>query len=209
MPNLGALVERINGGPFGGLVALGIASLSKSYTQVRDVVDTYATPAGKAIMADAATMCTAEASARYAFLDLNRYTTIPLSQLVKLPQLQEVFEDVKLGKRAPTAPLYVYQAVLDEIVSVSDVDNQVRSYCAAGDSVTYKRDILSEHVSLVITGAADALNWLKKRLSGGPAPSGCTTSTVASTLLSPSALATFGTVLYKDLLALLGKPIGP
>ncbi len=75
--------------------------------------------------------------------------------------------------------------------------------------MTYQRDILSEHIALVITGAPDALNWLKDRLSGKPAASGCSTRTVVSSLAGPTAIITLGTVLYNDFLALLGRPIGP
>jgi hypothetical protein len=75
--------------------------------------------------------------------------------------------------------------------------------------VTYQRDILSEHIALVVTSAPTALDWLSARLSGIPPESGCHTTTVASSLLSPSALFTMGIALYDDLLALAGAPIGP
>ena len=69
--------------------------------------------------------------------------------------------------------------------------------------------MLSEHVILVVTGAPDALNWLSDRLTGKPAASGCSTRNVASSLFSPGALQTLGTVLFNDLLALAGQPVGP
>lgn len=209
VPNLVSLLERANGQPFAGLIPLGIAALRKTYPQIAEVVNTYLTPEGQAIIDRADTECTQQTAARYPFVDFNNYTRIPLHDVVQLPEVQEVAEDVRLGNHAPTAPLYVYHSVNDELPAIGDTDHQVANYCVAGDVVTYKRDILSEHVSLVITGAAGALNWLKQRLSGAPAPPACTTETVVSTLASPSALATFGTVLLQDLLALLGQPIRP
>jgi hypothetical protein len=208
VPNLGALVQRINGGPFSGLIASGIAALSKAYPAIADLFTQYATPAGKAMLASALTQCNAANAAAYTFTDFNRFLTIPLTQALAQPAVQAVFSDISLGGQPPAAPVYVYQGVNDEIVNVADVDRQVAGYCAAGDSVTYKRDLVSEHVSLVITGAADALNWLKQRLGGGPVPHGCTSSTVVSTVLSPGALSTLGVVLYNDLLALLGGAVG-
>jgi hypothetical protein len=47
---------------------------------------------------------------------------------------------------------------------------------------------------------------LKDRLSGKSAANKCSTRTVISSLFSPGALVTFGTVLF---LSLLGKPVGP
>ncbi|HEV7975620.1 lipase family protein [Amycolatopsis sp.] len=83
----------------------------------------------------------------------------------------------------------------------------IYKYCTGGGDVAYQRDILSEHIALVIIGAADALNWLKARLADKPAAPGCGKKTVLSSLLSPGALPTFGESLYNDLLALLGRPI--
>jgi hypothetical protein len=64
-------------------------------------------------------------------------------------------------------------------------------------------------VILAVTGAPDALNWLADRLNGKPAASGCSTRNVVSSLFSPGALSTFGSVIFNDLLALAGQPIGP
>ena len=104
--------------------------------------------------------------------------------------------------------MFVYQSVNDELIPAADTDAVVVKYCAAGANVTYQRDILSEHVVLAVTGAPDALNWLIDRLTGKPAPSGCGTKTVASSLFSPGAPQTFGSVIFNDLLALAGNPIG-
>ncbi|WP_158895786.1 lipase family protein [Amycolatopsis anabasis] len=207
--NAGDLAGRTNGGPAAGLFGLAIASLRKAYPQIDAVIEKYVNAEGRELLDFAATHCTAEVSARMAFQDISKYSSIPLEEMLKLPEVRPVLEEIKLGKHAPTAPLYVYHAVHDELPAIADTDALVAGYCAAGDSVTYKRDLLSEHVSLTITGAADALNWLKQRLGGAPAPRGCTKETVLSTLASPTALATFGSVLFNDLLALLGQPIGP
>ena len=100
-------------------------------------------------------------------------------------------------------------SVNDELVPGKDTDAVVQKYCAAAARVTYQRDILSEHIALVVTGAPDALNWLKDRLAGTPAANRCSTRTVLSSLANPTAIVTLGTVLYNDFLALLGRPIGP
>jgi hypothetical protein len=185
----------------------GIAGLSQGYPALADFLRTHLTPAGTAAFATAAGRCNSENVARFAYTDVYQYFTVPdpLSE----PVPQQVLADDTLGQHTPTAPLFVYQSVNDELIPPVDVDAVVSGYCRQGASVTYHRDVLSEHVALVVTGAPDALNWLAARLGGASAAAGCHTSTVASSLLSPTALATLGPVLYDDLLALLGAPIGP
>ncbi|HEY2694670.1 MAG TPA: lipase family protein [Pseudonocardiaceae bacterium] len=204
--NLADVLNGINGGPFAGIAMSGIAGLSHAYPQLADFLNTYLTPAGKSAFDTVNSQCNAQNAARFAFSNIYQYFTI--SDPLSLPVPQQVLTDDTLGQHTPTAPMYVYQSVNDELVPHADTDAVVQKYCAAGANVTYRRDILSEHVILAVTGAPDALNWLRDRLTGKPAPSGCSTSTVASSLFSPGALPTLGSVLFNDLLALAGQPIG-
>jgi hypothetical protein len=105
--------------------------------------------------------------------------------------------------------MFVYHSVDDELIPVAGPDATVAKYCAAGDSVTYTRDILSEHVSLAFIGAPQALSWLTQRLTGGAVPHGCHTTTVLTMLLNPTTLRGGAQLLLNDAGALLDQPIGP
>ncbi|MEC3978474.1 lipase family protein [Amycolatopsis sp. H20-H5] len=194
-----------NGGLFAGIAMSGIAGISQAYPELQQFLDTYLTAEGKTALAKARSQCNADNARDFAFKDLYRYFTIadPLSQ----PVPQAVLAANVLGRHTPAAPLFVYHSVNDELVPHADTDRAVAGYCASGGQVRYQRDILSGHIALVITGAPDALNWLSDRLGGKPAAAGCQTRTVVSSLASPGALTTLGSVLYNDLLALLGAPI--
>ncbi|HEY3753299.1 MAG TPA: lipase family protein [Pseudonocardiaceae bacterium] len=203
----GSVLTKINGGPYAGIAMSGIAGLRQAYPQLDNFLRTHLTAEGKAAFAQAATQCNSENVATFAGRNIYSYFNVdnPLS----LPVPQQVLADDSLGQHAPMAPLYVYQSVNDELIPPADVDAVVAKYCSQGVPVTYQRDILSEHIALVVTSAPTALDWLSARLSGIPPESGCHTTTVASSLLSPSALFTMGIALYDDLLALAGAPIGP
>lgn len=203
----GHVLNKINGGPFAGIAMSGIAGLRQAYPQLDQFLDANLTPAGTAAFAQAATRCNAQNAQTFAFHNVFDYFSVP--DPLNQPVPRQVLADDTLGQHTPTAPLFVYQSVNDELVVPADVDAVVGKYCGQGARVTYRRDILSEHVALAVTGAPAALNWLSDRLAGHAPATGCHTSTVASSLLTPSALLTFGGVLYGDLLALLGAPIGP
>jgi hypothetical protein len=110
-----------------------------------------------------------------AFHDLYRYFTVsdPLEQ----PVPRAVLAADVLGQHAPSAPMWVYRWVNDELVPPADTDAVVAGYWARGGRVGYTRDVFGEHVALAVTGAADALNWLVDRLGGKAAASGCSTRT--------------------------------
>lgn len=202
-----AVLGAANGTAFAGIAMSGINGLSKAYPELAAFLDTYLTADGKAAFAKAATQCNSGNVTSFLFTDVYKYFTIkdPLSQ----PVPKKVLADVTMGQYTPTMPMFVYHSVNDELVPHAPTDATVAKYCAEGAQVTYNRDFLSEHVTLVVTGAPNALNWLKDRLSGKPAAAGCSTKTVLSSLFSPGALPTLGTVLFNDLLALLGRPVGP
>lgn len=205
--NLRDILNGINGGPFAGIAMSGIAGLAHAYPQLAAFLGTNLTAAGKSAFATVDSECNAQNAARFAFTDIYQYFDV--SDPLDLPVPQQVLADDTLGQHTPTVPMFVYQSVNDELVPHADTDAVVNKYCAAGADVAYQRDVLSEHVILAVTGAPDALNWLADRLNGKPAASGCSTDNVASSLFSPGALATFGSVIFNDLLALAGQPIGP
>jgi hypothetical protein len=75
--------------------------------------------------------------------------------------------------------------------------------------VTYTRDDLSEHLVLAVTGAPAALSWLHARLTGGPVPHGCTSKTVTTMALTPTAIAQEPELVTSILGSLAGLPVGP
>jgi hypothetical protein len=201
-------VVAINGGPFAGLLASTIPGVLKTSPSLAATTEKYLTSAGKAALATGGTQCESNNVVQFAFGNMNNYLTIPITSFLALPPVKSALAALNLGGETPRAPLFVYQAVNDEIVPVAGVDAQVASYCAHGDSVTYTRDELSEHVTLALIGAPAAFSWLAQRLEGGPVPHGCTTSTVLSMDLTWAALVDIPAFLIADVLGLLDLPGG-
>lgn len=107
----------------------------------------------------------------------------------------------------PTAPLFVYKAVGDEVSPVADTDELIAEYCAEGASIEYHRDLVGNHESEGISGSGNALAWLSDRLNGKGVSKGCRTEVVALLSLSAEAVPLLGevpfAVLEKGLVALL------
>ena len=101
-------------------------------------------------------------------MDMGKLVDQPLEQILDMPEVQNVFDSIKLGTAVPTPPVLIVQAVHDPIVSVDDIDELADTYESGGASVTYHRDMFSEHISLHPLSAPMALRWLTDRFAGKP-----------------------------------------
>lgn len=204
--DLAEVFRRLNGTSKAGLPATVIAALMHIYPGLKRIIHEHATEAGKAMLRNIEGMTTGEAVLRHAGLDFDSLLKSPLQEVLDTPEVQHVFESIKLGKTAPTPPLLIMQAVYDQIISVGNIDELTDTYVMGGSHVTYHRDILSEHIALHPLAAPMTLNWLAERFDGKPL--GPTVRTSWPALLNPATylgLLKLGVVSTK---VLLGLPIG-
>lgn len=199
---------RLNGTLHAGLPTLVVAGLRRAYPELDKVIARHVNDKGLALLAEAERQSTVSAVARLARHDLDDHTDIPLADLLALPEVVEVFDDLAVGTRTPTAPLLMVQAVRDQIIHVDDVDGLATRYFDGGAHVTYLRDLLSEHVSLLALSAPLALNWLADRFNDRtlPLPE---FRTVRSVALPRRELAGLAANALTGLKMLLSRPVRP
>ncbi|WP_245720003.1 lipase family protein [Nocardia uniformis] len=171
-------LESLDSGPFSGFLPSILPGMMRADPRLAAAFDKYLTPAGQALMAAGDSTCMTPNVAQHAFQRMDDYLTIPFPQL--LEQVQASLADLDFGPVAPTAPLFLYNAVHDEIVAIAGADQAVAQWCASGAQITHTRDQLSEHVSLAISATPAVLRWIDERLAGQAAPGGCSTRTVPS-----------------------------
>jgi hypothetical protein len=130
-------------------------------------------------------MTTAPAVLRFANMNMADYVNRSLDQILDLPEIQYVFNDIRLGASVPAPPVLMVQAVHDRIIGVDDIEAPAETYTAGGAAVTYHRDILSGHALLHPMSAPMALRWLTDRFAGRPLTSDVVRTTWP-TLLNPA-----------------------
>jgi hypothetical protein len=184
--NFAAIVNNINGGPFAGLYFDAAFGLARSYPQDIDL-STLLNPMGQAAEQVVTSECVEQIVAEYAFQNIQTYTAGNINPL-NVPGVQAAISADNLGQATPVGPLFVYQAANDEIIPLAGVQALTDGYCQEGVTVDFVKDELSDHVSLAVSGAGAALNYLIARFAGTPAPNTCATGgvTVATTLLQPA-----------------------
>jgi Secretory lipase len=181
-----SIVNNINGGPFAGLYFDAAFGLARSYPQDIDLA-TLLNPLGQQAEATVTSECVEEIVAQYAYQNIQTYTAGNIDPL-SVPGVQDAIAADNLGQRTPVGPVFMYQAANDEIIPLAGVQALNNAYCSEGVPVDFVKDELSDHISLAVSGAGAALNYLIARFAGTPAPSTCATGgvTVATTLLQPA-----------------------
>lgn len=104
----------------------------------------------------------------------------------------------------PTAPMFVYKAIGDEVSPVEDTDGLVKKYCVSGAHIEYHRDLVGNHETEAISGSASALEWISDRLTGKAVSSGCSTKNVLLSSLNAETVALLGEELSTLLQEVLG-----
>jgi alpha-beta hydrolase superfamily lysophospholipase len=166
--DLGHAFRRLNGSFYSGLPAMVVAALSHVYPELDRIIQKHATDEGKAMLLRVENMTTAHAVLRLIGMDMGKLVDRPLNEILDMPEVKHVFDSIKLGTAVPTPPVLIVQAVHDRIVSVDHIDELTHIYKSGGASVTYHRDMFSEHMLLHPFSAPMTLRWLIDRFNGKP-----------------------------------------
>ncbi len=166
--DMASTLLRLNGGLHAGLPILVVAGLRRVYPALERMITEHATAFGRHNLDEAAHLPTLAAIRRFRNHDLDDYFDIPLADLLADPGVVRMMDDLQLGTHAPAVPLLVMQAVHDEVIDAADVDAQAQRYRDLGVPVTYVRDLVTEHYSLLPLSGPLAVSWLTHRLNGRP-----------------------------------------
>ena len=166
--DLGHTFRRLNGTFLAGLPAMVIAALVHIYPDLDRVIKEHANDEGRALLRRLEGMTTVGAVLRMVKKDVGVYLDRPLEEILSMPEVQHVFESIRLGAKVPTPPVLIVQAVHDYLIDVEDIDRLADAYSAGGADVTYHRDAFNEHLLLHPLSAPMTLRWLQDRFAGRP-----------------------------------------
>ncbi|WP_433681461.1 lipase family protein [Nocardia sp. CA-119907] len=202
----GQVFTRLNGGHYAGLPAIVVAALRRLYPALAAVFDSDCDAEGHRLIERAERATPFAAILGLINRDVGHHLTRPLEEVLAAPDLQAMLADLRLGHSIPTCPLLVVQPVHDQIIHMDGVDGQVERYRRGGAQVTYVRDRLSEHFSLLPLATPISLDWLSDRLAGQPVHEK-SDSTVWSVAASPAGVRGLVEMIGTALKVALGKPL--
>jgi hypothetical protein len=170
--DLTATAEFLDGSIFVGLALLAAIGLDEAYPELG--LDGYLNARGDALVETAREFCLVSVDGidtliNTAFTHIDDYvTTNPLATAPWQARLAEQ----KLGSRAPSAPVFQYHGVVDEIVPYGQAAKLRRDWCNRGAKVTWT-NLPGEHVLGMVEGAPLAMTWLDARFAGLPTFGNC------------------------------------
>jgi pimeloyl-ACP methyl ester carboxylesterase len=151
-----------------GFLAFASVGLDAAYPDLK--LDSFLNATGRQQLNDAKqNACMLELLVNYSFKKISDYTT---TNPLDTPQWQARLAQNKLGANPPRVPVFQYHASTDEIVNTPQADALHRGYCAAGVREQWQTYV-SDHITGVLAGNADAHQWIVKRFNGDPAPTNC------------------------------------
>ena len=162
-------LKQILGGPAAGLGFLGVFGGEREYPELG--IDSILNADGKQLKEDLKDACLFDAAGSYPFARIEDYTTVP--DPFALPRVQAVLGELHLGQAKPSAPVYLYHSIADELIPVGIEDAFATRYCQMGVPVQYTREASGDHNTEAIAGAPAAFAWLADRFDGDPAPTNC------------------------------------
>jgi hypothetical protein len=165
--DLEAAGRQIDGGPAAGLFLAAAVGMSREYPELLTLLN----DRGRGLVDQIGDMCLAQEVASYPFRRLSEYTTA--TDPLGTPVAQAVLNANEMGGTRPSAPVYLYHSLFDELVPYASAQALKASWCGLGARVQLYTDILSEHNVLAVTGAPAAVSYLAARFAGTPAPSNC------------------------------------
>lgn len=208
VPQILPVIYAVNEGLFTGLIPAGIQGLANEYPSAVQLINQSLLPSMAAEFNKTQSLCLTGDIEEYLDQDIFSYLNDP--NVFTEPTATELLAANAMGQHLPDIPLFIYKSAEDEISPVNDTDALISQYyCPGGVSVEYKRDLLSEHATMAILGAPDAVSWLTDRMNGEPASANCSESTVLTSLLDPGAVEILGSSIVDILLSLLSAPVGP
>jgi triacylglycerol lipase len=166
--DLGNTFRRLNGSYMAALPAMVVSALAKTFPDLDRVLQEHATEHGRTKLRALERMTTIEAIVRLFRTNMDDWVHPPLDEVLDLPEVQDVFDAIRLGGNVPGLPLLIVQAVHDSLIGVEDIDSLADLYSRGGAQVTYHRDMFSEHMLLHPMSAPMTLRWLTDRFADRP-----------------------------------------
>lgn len=171
VPDLQPTLEDFNNEGIGGAIVVGIVGLERAYPA--DDLGQYLNATGNADAAAAQGDCLTDAMLQFPGLTVAQIEASPGAW--QSPALQAIMTANGPAGIAgtPTAPIYDYHAVLDELAPIANDRSLMHRFCDSGVPVQHVETLGPEHVTEAVVGAPGALAFLAARFADDPPVNTC------------------------------------
>ncbi|MGX7723070.1 alpha/beta fold hydrolase [Rhodococcus sp. 5G237] len=182
--DLVATLKQIDGTLLTGAIGYTINGLGDAYPEIRDEIDAEVSDRGREMLAAVANQCVPETVANFAFQRTSDYTRTgePLDVVLdRLPQVQKILAEQRIGNRTPAVPVLLQHGTQDDTVPYGQGRQLALDWCDKGATVQFLPNttppilpgFVINHAVPMIGGLPESVAYIEARLRGEPAPSNC------------------------------------
>jgi triacylglycerol lipase len=179
--DLKELFPYADGSVLVGAVGYALNSVMTAYPEYADAIREKLTPRGQDMLFKVADQCVAETIAKFMFRHLQPYFTEDINQLVDEEPFSHLFDEQKLGRFKPNAPVMILSNRYDPLVPWTAANQLGRDWCAQGADVQFwtneeppflNKAIINHALPMLVDGER-AMQWIADRFNGVPATPNC------------------------------------
>ncbi|MGN5237650.1 MULTISPECIES: lipase family protein [unclassified Rhodococcus (in: high G+C Gram-positive bacteria)] len=177
-------LKQIDGTALTGAIGYTINGLIEAHPELTDVLDAEINERGREMLAAVANQCLPETLFTFGFQQTSDYTRTgePLDVVIsRIPEVQEVIAEQRIGRLSPQIPVLVQHGTQDDTVPYGQGRQMALDWCAQGAAVQFSPNntppilpgFIVNHALPMIGGLPEAVAYMNDRFADKPAPSNC------------------------------------
>ncbi|KAI5965874.1 uncharacterized protein KGF55_001238 [Candida pseudojiufengensis] len=156
IPNITALIENVDGGPYAGLIVNILNGLSNEYPQFKNAIHKYG-PTLK-------NYCLFSAAIHYFGTNFNEHI---YKNFINDKVMQRYFKrnDLLGGKFMPEIPIFIFHSKINEMSPIDEVHKLITQWCENGVKLEFAEDLSYNHMVEAFSGIPASIIWLSNRFN--------------------------------------------
>ncbi|KAK4035001.1 secretory lipase-domain-containing protein [Parachaetomium inaequale] len=166
-PNVTGVTEFLNGREGAGLIPQGLLGIATQHPDAYRWIVSRLRPALREVFLSVRRMTAAQAIAAFRYQDIYGYFVGGYADLhTRVMQMMYNVDGFMGYHGVPRMPVFIYNAINDELSDIRDVDELVDRFCGVGANILYHRNTVGTHTQELINGRQRAFAWLRSVLDG-------------------------------------------
>jgi pimeloyl-ACP methyl ester carboxylesterase len=153
-------LRNLDSGFFSGLALGALVGIDREYPETK--LETMLNDDGRRVVDEVAAMTVDELVAYFPYRSIRELTTTP--ELFDTDAARDTATELTLGLHLPSAPVYLYHAIFDQLIPIVGADELAARYKAGRVDVTMRRTHVGEHIIAVLACLPGVLRFLRARL---------------------------------------------
>ncbi|AEO66594.1 uncharacterized protein THITE_2047488 [Thermothielavioides terrestris NRRL 8126] len=166
-PNVTSVTAYLNGRAGAGLIPQGLLGIATQHPDAYGWIVSRLKPALKGAFLSVRGMTAAQSIEAFQYQNIYGYFVGGYRDLHT--RVMELMYDVDgyMGYHGvPRMPMFIYNAIHDELSDIRDVDELVDRFCGVGANILYQRNTVGSHTQELVNGRGRAFAWLRSVLDG-------------------------------------------